>query len=289
MESCSFAHAVVGLDLSSVSDLFVPWLSHLRRIGTERLTLVHIIPIDVLEHVASGYLVGRLREEMEREALSKLEAYAAELRSKGFNVEVVDPEAGVPAQKIAEVAQRMNADYIVVASRGRGWIRRILLGGTAEELVHVADRPIFISKPYSRLEGGEVKLQPPDDPFRGPILAAIDFGSYVEPIVCRAREIARRTNAQVVLLHVLEEGEDESEVSRRLTEIVESLAVDGVKASYVLAKGKPGKTIVEEAKKLNASLVLIGPHNGNNGLHEIIGTTAETVIRRTETHVLVCK
>ncbi|BES82425.1 universal stress protein [Pyrodictium abyssi] len=288
-KNCSFTHAVVGLDLSKVSDLFVSWLPYLRRVGTRSLTLVHVVSLEVLEHVASGYPVDKLQEDMRREALRKLDVYATELRSKGFEVEVIRPEVGEPAIKIAEIARRLNADYIVVASRGHGWIRRILLGSTSEELVHVADRPVFISKPYTRSKDGEEELRAPGDPFEGPIVAAVDFDDYLDHVLCRASEIARRTGARIVLLHVLEEGEDGPTVAKRLLELTERLKAEGVEASYTIAKGKPGKAIVEEADKLGASLILIGPHSRSEATIEIMGTTTEAVIRRAGTHVLVCK
>lgn len=288
-KSCGFTHAIVGLDLSKVSDLFVSWLPYLQRVGTRTLTLVHVIPIDVLEHVASGYPVDKLEEELRQEALRKLDVYATELRSKGFEVEVIRPRAGDPAIVIADIARKTNADYIVTASRGRGWLRRILLGSTSEELVHVADRPVFVSKPYKKIEGGKAELWIPGDPFRGPIVVAIDFDSYIELILCRAREIARRTGVEIVLLHVLEEGEDKAEIERRLAKIKTSLETDGIKASYTVATGKPGNTIVKEAENLNASLILIGPHSRSEGILEIIGTTTELVLRHAKTHVLVCK
>jgi nucleotide-binding universal stress UspA family protein len=243
LRNCSFTHAVVGLDLSRISDLFVSWLPYLQRVGTRTLTLVHVISLEVLEHVASGYPVDRLEEDMRREALRKLDIYATELRSRGFEVEVIRPEVGEPAIKIAEIARRLGADYIAVASRGHGWIRRILLGSTSEELVHVADRPVFISKPYTRAEGGEDMLRAPGDPFRGPIVAAIDFDDYLDHVLCRTAEIARRTGVRAVLLHVLEEGEDGPTVAKRLIEITEQLKTEGVEASYMLARGKPGTSL----------------------------------------------
>ncbi|KSW11464.1 hypothetical protein CF15_01010 [Pyrodictium occultum] len=283
---CSYRHALVGLDLSRVSDLLVSWLPSLQRVGTRVLTLVHAIPLEEVEHVAAGYPVDRLEEELRQEALERLKAYAAELRSRGFEVEILRPVAGVPAVVLAEEAARLGADYIVVAERGQGWLRRILLGSTSEEVAQIADRSVLVSKPYVRAEG-ERSLQAPGDPWGGPLLAALALDEGDEPVLCRAVEAASRTGARLVLLHVLEEGEDEEEARRRLEELAERARSRGAgEVEAMVAKGKPSRAILGEAARLDANIIFIGA-GGERGRE--LGTTAEAVLRRAKVHVLVCK
>jgi len=286
---CKFRHAVVGLDLSEASKRLVDWLPYLKSIGTRELTLVHVVPVDVLEHVAAGYMVDKLREELVREASSQLEKYASKLREAGFKVNVAPVEVGVPAQKIVEAARRAGADYIVVGSAGRGWLRRILLGSTAEEVVHYADRPVLVSKMHRSWEREASRVEAPFNPFQGPIVAAIDFDELLDRVVCCAAAIGGKVEAELVLLHVLGEGEDEEEAARRLSEIASKLRDRRVRVRHVIVRGRPGKTIVRIVGELKASLVLLGPHGGRGILGWMLGTTAEAVIRRSTAHVLVCR
>ena len=56
-------------------------------------------------------------------------------------------EDGRPASVIAAVAERENADIIVVGRRGRGGIAELLLGSVSHELVLHSTRPVLLISP----------------------------------------------------------------------------------------------------------------------------------------------
>jgi nucleotide-binding universal stress UspA family protein len=53
-------------------------------------------------------------------------------------------EDGRAATVIADVAERENADVIVVGRRGRGGVAELLLGSTSHELVLHSRRPVMV-------------------------------------------------------------------------------------------------------------------------------------------------
>jgi nucleotide-binding universal stress UspA family protein len=56
---------------------------------------------------------------------------------------------GIPAQEIAAAALHWNADLIVIGSHNRGRLARIVLGSTAEAVLHKAHCPVLvISHPF---------------------------------------------------------------------------------------------------------------------------------------------
>jgi nucleotide-binding universal stress UspA family protein len=280
--------ALVGLDLSEVSDRFVEWLPFLAKVGTVRLVLVHVIPVEKLEHVAGGYPVDKLEEELRKEAVEKLEVYAGRLREAGFTVEVPEPPVGEPAPTLEKMAEEHGADYIVVASRGWGWLRSLLLGSTAEELVNIAKRPVLVAKGFKKTEATGAKLVVPPDTFRGPVLAAIDFGDYTDDVIAYALYVAEKASASIVLVHVLEPGEDEEEAKARLENLAEQLRRHGAAVEAVLAPpAKPSIRIRQVAEEKDASLIVLGPGMRRESL--VLGTTSEAVLRRTNRHVLVAR
>lgn len=95
---------------------------------------------------ASPELQARYRvfEQEEKAHLGKLlEGLAAELRRPELAVETV-VEAGAPAARLAELASRLEADLVVVGHRGRGAMKRLLLGSVADRLVQISPRPVTV-------------------------------------------------------------------------------------------------------------------------------------------------
>lgn len=51
---------------------------------------------------------------------------------------------GRPAAVIADVADSLNADLVVVGRRGRGSVAEVLLGSVSHELSHHCKRPVLV-------------------------------------------------------------------------------------------------------------------------------------------------
>jgi nucleotide-binding universal stress UspA family protein len=66
-----------------------------------------------------------------------------ELLETEYEAELI---GGPAAQAIADVARVRDADEIVVGARGLGRVRA-LLGSVSHELLHIADRPVFVIPP----------------------------------------------------------------------------------------------------------------------------------------------
>lgn len=82
------------------------------------------------------------------ELLAELEAaasaYLREVAREGEERYVVQ---GAPAEAIAEVADRIDAGLVVVATRGLGLARRLILGSTTDRLMRSLARPLLIVPP----------------------------------------------------------------------------------------------------------------------------------------------
>lgn len=57
---------------------------------------------------------------------------------------------GSPADEIVQAAQELEADLIVIGSRGWGEIRSVLLGSVSERVMHIAHCPVLIVRPTAR-------------------------------------------------------------------------------------------------------------------------------------------
>jgi nucleotide-binding universal stress UspA family protein len=57
---------------------------------------------------------------------------------------------GLPADEIIDAAKELNADLIVIGSRGLGEVRSVLLGSVSERVLHTAHCPVLIVRPPPR-------------------------------------------------------------------------------------------------------------------------------------------
>jgi nucleotide-binding universal stress UspA family protein len=138
------------------------------------------------------------------------------------------------------------------------------------------------------------------------ILSATDFSKPAERACDFARDLARRFEAQLHLLHVVVIFEDphlEQDHLRRLEELVASgddarrkdlengsEAQRGLDVTPHMVRGlTPAEVIVETASNLGCELIVMGTH-GRRGLpHLLLGSVAERVVRTSPVPVLTVR
>jgi len=143
-------------------------------------------------------------------------------------------------------------------------------------------------------------------PRRGAILYATDFSSASRPAMARATEFARRQRAELVVLHVLTPASPlvnrrppsswiellaraRAHAQRQLAETVRVAKRSGADVTGRLVEGEPAETIVREARRARADLVVIGTH-GRSGLGRMfMGSVAARVLALCRVPVLTVR
>lgn len=99
------------------------------------------VPPMVIEGTSLGF-EDILKHQRER-AAERLQQFAAE--HLGPDVEV-EPfvSIGAPHLEIVHLAEKHNADLIVMATHGRGFISHAILGSTTERVLRRAPCPVFV-------------------------------------------------------------------------------------------------------------------------------------------------
>lgn len=114
-----------------------------RRLGSEIL-LLYVVEDD-LPPILLGVSDEDRRQILERHrerAARALEDYAAgDLAGLSVRRET---RIGTPARRIAQVAREEECDLIVMASRGYGPVRQVLVGSTTERVLHRAHCPVMV-------------------------------------------------------------------------------------------------------------------------------------------------
>ncbi len=110
-----------------------------------RLTLACVVPTLLLPPDAYGLDVADV-EQGNREFAQKVLADAlGTLGEAGVRADTV-VLSGPPAESLAEAARARGADLVVVGSRGRGAVARVLLGSVSDRLVHISPKPVLVAR-----------------------------------------------------------------------------------------------------------------------------------------------
>jgi nucleotide-binding universal stress UspA family protein len=132
------------------SELADTALDHVRELALEdgsKIVAVHAN--EVMRGRSKGY--PALADEPELE--QKIGKQIDELRSVGINATLVihSGTKGI-ATLIAEAADDVDADLIVVATHGAGGMTAALMGSVARGLCHTAQRPLLVIPPVKKPE-----------------------------------------------------------------------------------------------------------------------------------------
>ena len=138
------------------------------------------------------------------------------------------------------------------------------------------------------------------------IVALVDFSDVTDQVVEQARQMAEAFQAQIILLHavppepvVLElglasptvlqaPGEKRIEADYdRLLDLRDSMVAAGVKVTAHQLEEVSAAKILDESRKLNADLLIVGSHHHSALYHLFVGTFTGDVLSRAHCPVLV--
>lgn len=127
------------------------------------------------------------------------------------------------------------------------------------------------------------------------ILVATDFSTRSDRAVRRATLLAKKFEAAVSLIHVVDDDRpkrivdaERESTSMLLSEQAQSMReIDGVDCSANVVLGTPSDEIIKAAEASMADVLVIGPHRHHAFLDVFVGTTAERTIRSSRHPLLV--
>jgi nucleotide-binding universal stress UspA family protein len=104
------------------------------------VTLVYVVSQPFLP-TEVPFAVGQFAEDAVKIGELMLEQTAQSLGEPGLRRVCL---TGPAAEVLADLAESENADLIVVGSKGRGAVSRVLVGSTTDRVVHISKRPVLV-------------------------------------------------------------------------------------------------------------------------------------------------
>jgi nucleotide-binding universal stress UspA family protein len=156
------APILVPLDGSVQAEAALPIAQELANTFGNPLLLVRAAELPYIAGSAINYpmVLAEASDWSIREADSYLKRKRVELASRGLRVDI-ESALGPAPQLIQDVARERRAGLLVIASHGRGWLGRLMLGSVAQSVLREVDSPVLLVR--RQLSDSEAK-QPPATP-----------------------------------------------------------------------------------------------------------------------------
>ena len=138
-----FKKILFPTDFSPISRKALEHLKQLKAGGAEEVIALHVIDDRTL--IEAGY-VDSIRDQLEEQAKTNLQALAKELEGFGFRVQT-HIRAGIPFKEILEMEKEVSdLSLLIMGSHGKSDIMEMLMGSVAEKVVRKCKTPILIVK-----------------------------------------------------------------------------------------------------------------------------------------------
>jgi len=287
-----FKHILFPIDFSPRSDATAPFVERMARVYASKITLMHVtpLPIDWYAPLGGPPAIAYDIESLLASGRNRLAEFKRS-RFAGLAPEFVDQysEEGDPASSIVDYAGRSAVDLIMMATRGYGRFRSLLLGSVASKVLHDAEQPVWTG---AHVENG---LGPKHTDIRN-ILCAIDLGPQSTSLIARSVEVAAKHSAKLRLVHSVP-GTDarpdkyfDIEFQRALIGAARRSIADlqnelHTSLDVYIEAGPTSRVVRDAAVEHNADLVVIG----RGALHKTLGrlrTNAYAIIRDSPCPVL---
>ena len=271
----TFAKVLLATDLTPQSDNLTECLFSLCPDTETEVVLAHVFDDDDdADPDGSNY----------KKVNSRLEGYKNDLEQAGYEeVTVVTPVGDEPFEAICDAGEEHEADLLMVASHGKGFLKSTLMGSTTFDLARATTLPLFISK-----EDGKDASKLLDT-----ILIPTDFSQKSLDCLNVVRGL-REYIGNVIFIHVIERYRSKEEYKEKfanarlfLQELVDELEIFGIKADYRIGRGAASKEIVHVARQEHASLIIIAKTGAGLVKGLVMGSTAQNVVLNSTCGILL--
>lgn len=284
---------LAATDLSGPAQQAADRAARLAKRSGAPLRLVHVLSAGVAAQLQSliglgSALEAKLYEATRQELQTLADRLAAEHE---LQADTALLQGGV-ADEITRAADAMDADLVVLGARGKDFLRRLILGSTAERLLRKSTRPMLVVK------------QRAHEPYRR-VLVAVDFSAWSVPLIDLARTVA--PGAQIVLLSAYDvpfEGKlryasvPDATINlyreqawhaaeRQLHALAARTGLAPGQWTPCLPRGDPSLAIVEQELENGCDLIVVGKHGQNMAEELLLGSVTSHVLAESMGDVLV--
>ena len=193
---------LVPLDFSEASMQALKYTIGLAEKFRAAIHLVHVQPTDELTTIAKA---GHLMLDC-ADAIALMQDRLAEVQHRHdvqFWPDNCHVLSGRPFEEVCKLAREIEADLIVLPTRGHGGLKHVLLGSTAERIVRFAPCPVLVLRGEKHQDTIPDEAAGKADFQLRKILVPVDFSKCSLVGARYAARLARSAGASLRFLHVV--------------------------------------------------------------------------------------
>jgi nucleotide-binding universal stress UspA family protein len=207
------------------------------------------------------------------ELASYLEQVAWSLRQGDVEVNYTVKEGPV-ADGIVRLARDVRADLIVMTTRSRSSMERLLAGSVAHKVVRLSDCPVLLLRPTEKWTSRSSRFRQ--------LLVTLDGSESAEMVLPYVRTMARIFDSDVLLLTVPEAESEAPRLKHYLNSVVQALRARGFKARAMVTGSGAARTILAVSQEERADLIMIATRGrGGSSDQTTVGSVTERVVQST--------
>jgi len=292
-------NVLVAIDFSAPSleaiEAALPLIKHFEA----DLHLVHVFEPDYPASSMAAIPLAVAELEVGQRVRRRLQDVAKDY-SVPLRRENIHAMKGRPFEEICRLAQKIDIDLIVIATRGNTGLKHLVLGSTAERVVRYSPCPVLV------VRGSDAKKKPAQQLATfGKILVPVDFSECSMKGLGYAKALARELKAKMILLHSIAlqyyiasdeyarydlpllMEQTENVAKQQMRDLVQQINWNGIEIETSIQIGHAGQEICAEASDRKVDLIAISTHGRTGFKHVLLGSTAEYVVRHASCPVLV--
>ena len=283
----SIATVLVAHDFSDTAALALRQAAALATSNEARLVLAHVVeavplgPYPTISAPSSDLAIRDLAEQRTNEI-------AEETRSAGLEVEVI-VRVGEPGATIVEIAEEVDADLLVIGTRGLTGVKHVLLGSVAESVVRRAPMPVLTVHPDDALLDLPLDdLVVPTDLSPEARVAPQAFASlfadgakprlhlvyvdrtppYLEPLKHSVLELTGQPDPV------------KEDILERMEPNAKALEDEGFSVERHVIDGEAADAIPAFAKKVSAQVIVLSTQGRSAVMNALLGRTAQRIVQK---------
>jgi nucleotide-binding universal stress UspA family protein len=251
-----------------------------------RMILAHIVDLSIATQSEQA-VVGTPLEQLRSHGAQNMQRVLAQLQEAGVTATGRIIEAHNVAEAIIGLAVQERADLIVLGTTARHGLSRAILGSCAEGVIRHAKCPVLTVGPHAKGPGAAF----------GNIVFATDLQHDAAEKAAVALTVGEDSNAKIHFCYALENPDDninrsfEAEIKceEALRRLVPRGTYEHCQTHCNVEIGDPAPHILEQARKTNADLIVMGARPSPHWFGTLPAGTVSHVLAEAECPVMtVC-